>query len=156
MISYHKGDLLESGCEIIAHQVNLQDVMGGGLAKQIAPKYISIEKLYKEVCKQMKYLLGHSILRLQGSRRFKNTNDKVFIANCFTQNEDFTTNYIALKQCFEELKEWCKSTTYKIIGVPKNYGCGIAKGDWLKVEQIFKEIFESDEKVELQIWEFNS
>lgn len=36
MITHHNGDLLKSGCDIICHQVNLQGIMGGGLAKQIA------------------------------------------------------------------------------------------------------------------------
>ena len=47
MISYHNGDLLKSGCDIICHQVNLQGVMGGGIARQIANKYPDVEKSYK-------------------------------------------------------------------------------------------------------------
>ncbi len=39
MISYHEGDLLKSNCDVICHQVNLQGVMGGGLALQIARKF---------------------------------------------------------------------------------------------------------------------
>ena len=43
----------------------------------------------------------------------------------------------------------------KTIGVPYKYGCGIAIGDWNKVEQIFKNIFENEKDIELQIWRLN-
>ena len=35
MITYKNGDLLESNCNFICHQVNCQGVMGSGIAKQI-------------------------------------------------------------------------------------------------------------------------
>ena len=47
MISYHEGDLLKSNCDVICHQVNLQGVMGGGLALQIARKFPQVEHEYK-------------------------------------------------------------------------------------------------------------
>ena len=39
MITYKNGNLLESGCDIICHQVNCQKVMGSGIAKQIREKW---------------------------------------------------------------------------------------------------------------------
>ena len=44
------------------------------------------------------------------------------IANCFTQNEDYSTNYIALKKCFIKLKENCIDMK-QTIAIPFNYGC---------------------------------
>ena len=148
MISYHKGDLLESGCEIIAHQVNLQGVMGGGLAKQIADKYPLCEIRYKEYIKNK---LSYNILGKVFYYSFKG--NKPIIANCFSQQENFDTNYEAVKKCFIGLKELMRYCEFKTIGVPFKYGCGIANGDWQKVEQIFKDIFESEEKVDFQICE---
>lgn len=150
MISYHKGDLLESGCEIIAHQVNLQGVMGGGLAKQIAEKYPLCEIRYKEYIEIMNKL-DCNLLGEVFYYSFKGK--RPIIANCFTQDEDFTTNYSALRYCFNNIKDFMIACGYKTISAPKNYGCGIAHGDWQKVEQIFKDIFESEEKVNFQIWE---
>lgn len=46
MIIDKKGDVLESGCNVICHQVNEYGVMGGGLAKQIANKYPSVSEDY--------------------------------------------------------------------------------------------------------------
>ena len=86
--------------------------------------------------------------------------DKV-VVNCFSQNEDFTTNYEQLKLIVKELKKQIK-TDCKLwlenhiitIGIPKNYGCGIAKGNWETVKKIWCNAFKNEDKLELQIWEF--
>lgn len=49
----------------------------------------------------------------------------------------------------EEIRQKVKG--FKTIGIPYKYGCGIAKGDWVKVEKIFKNEFEESE-LRLQIW----
>ena len=142
MISYHNGDLLESGCDIICHQVNLQGVMGGGLALQIAIKYPDCERVYKE------YLDKHK----GGQVLFYILDKHHLIANCFSQNKDFTTNYEWVKSCFSSILKMAKQEKLKTIGVPFKYGCGIASGDWNKVEQIFKDIFKNQTDIEFQIW----
>ena len=55
MISYHSGDIFDSNCNIICHQVNCMGVMGAGLAKQVKKKcpdafrrYITFVKKSKE------------------------------------------------------------------------------------------------------------
>lgn len=147
MIKCFNGNLLDSKCDIIAHQVNLQGVMGGGLAKQIAQKFPQCEVEYMncvKIIKSVKNLLGQVLFH-------KYAKDK-YIANCFSQNIDFTTDYKAIIKCFEFLLNDCKKYNYSTIGVPYKYGCGIASGDWSKVEQIFKDIFEKEEDIELQIW----
>lgn len=147
MIKYFNGNLLNSECDIIAHQVNLQGIMGGGLAKQIAQKFPQCEVGYincVKTIKNEKNLLGQVLIH-------KYAQDK-YIANCFSQNIDFTTNYEAVKKCFEFLLKDCKKYNYSTIGVPYKYGCGIASGDWTIVEGIFKDIFEKEEDIELQIW----
>lgn len=146
MISYHNGDLLKSGCDIICHQVNLQGVMGGGLALQIATKYPNCEEQYK-------YILNR--FDMKGNVHFFCYSDRgysKYIANCFSQNEDFTTNYEWLKYCFKKILSFVQTQNIETIGVPYNYGCGIASGDWNKVEQIFKDIFEDEKNIDFQIW----
>ena len=152
MIKYINGNLLDSECDIIAHQVNLQGIMGGGLARQIAIKYPQCENEYVDYMNHLntdykcakEYVLGLALLH-------KYAKDK-YIANCFSQNMDFTTNYEALRKCFTYLLDDCKKYNYFTIGVPYKYGCGIASGDWNIVENIFKDIFGEIENVELQIY----
>lgn len=146
MISYHNGDLLKSGCDIICHQVNLQGVMGGGIARQIANKYPDVEKSYKLICnKECGGLVDICEIDYPKNR---------FIANCFSQELNFDTNYKWVKSCFEIVRDFAKPTNNQIVkvGVPFNYGCGIANGDWDKVEKIFKDIFENESLIDFQIW----
>lgn len=146
MVTYHNGDLLDSGCEIICHQVNLQGIMGGGLALQIATKYPACEVWYKEVLKNFN-MQGDIHIFAYGEKGYHK-----YIINCFSQNEDFTTNYAWVKSCFEKVLKWAKMYHIETIGVPFKYGCGIATGDWNKVENIFKELFENEKEIDLQIW----
>ncbi len=125
-----KGDLLSTDADIICHQVNLQGVMGGGLALSIANKYPFVEKQYRkyepkvlcEVC-------------------FVNTDDFV-VANCFSQRMDFSTDYDALKGCLRTVKDYMSATGLKTIAIPYKYGCGIANGDWSIVLNIFNSMFD--------------
>lgn len=151
MISYHKGDLLESQCDIIAHQVNLQGVMGGGLARQIAEKYPLCEIRYKEYI-GIKNKLDCNLLGEVFYYSFKGKNP--IIANCFTQNEDFTTNYSALRYCFNNIKNFMMAREYKTLGVPVGYGSTIANGNKNIIEEIINYIFQNEE-IELQWWKYD-
>ena len=160
MLKEYKGDLLKSGCDIICHQVNLQGIMGGGLALQIATKYPECEKEYKKYLESVgKAQALYNIVNCYDYFGGKHL-DKV-VVNCFSQNEDFTTNYEQLKLIVKELKKQIK-TDCKLwlenhiitIGIPKNYGCGIAKGNWETVKKIWCNAFKNEDKLELQIWEF--
>lgn len=162
-ISYHNGDLLTSGCNVICHQVNLQGVMGGGIALQIAKKYPQVEEKYKSFFAENKTtnkLLGEVLVCwVEESPHWQDYKTHI-IAHCFSQKSNFDTDYGSVKKCFEKIKEcikfelryWFLHKQQVTIGVPYNYGCGIANGDWNKVENIFKEIFEDEESIDFQIW----
>ena len=147
MITYHFGDLLESNCKIICHQVNLQGFMGGGLALQISKKYPMCEEKYKKYLNL--YYLKNEVL---GKVHFFKSEDGTVVANCFSQKENFDTDYEALKSCLNRIKKYAlicgKGTS---VGIPFKYGCGIANGDWEKVEKIIKFVFEKS-NVDCQIW----
>lgn len=154
MITYHNGDLLKSGCDIICHQVNLQGVMGGGLAKQIAAKYPEVEEEYKRYLNFAgKELAYYDIVKMHSVW------ENLWVVNIFSQNEDFTTNYDKLKLIVKDLKNqikkdcklWLENHTIT-IGIPYKYGCGIASGDWKTVEKIWCNVFKNEQHLDLQIW----
>ena len=124
-----KGDLLETNADIICHQVNLQGVMGGGLALSIARKYPNVNKVYKDY-KQKK--LGEVCMVY--------TYDFI-VANCFSQTEDFNTDYKALRVCLLKVRKYMSHCGYRTVAIPYKYGCGIANGDWETVFNIFKDVF---------------
>ena len=66
----------------------------------------------------------------------------------FTQNINFDTDLKALENSLYELslfilkKKWT-TWSYKkgldcTVAIPKNYGCGIANGNWEEVYKVFK------------------
>lgn len=151
MISYHKGNLLESGCDIICHQVNLDGVMGGGIAFQIAQKYPIVEEMYKKYCRNVSIdNLGGDVCYVP--RYGYDSDVKKYVANCFSQNNDFTTNYEWLFDCVVDVRKLAEKKRLETVGIPKNYGCGIAKGDWETVKAIWESEFK-DCDIDLQIWE---
>ena len=143
MVTYHNGDLLESGCCIIAHQVNLSGVMGGGLALQIARKYPHCEAKYKERAKNPITL---------GEVFYCNEGDTI-IANCFTQDIFYNTNYSAVEKAFMKLRAKAEEIGGVTIGIPYGYGCGIANGNWSIVEEIILKVF-CNTNIDCQIWKF--
>lgn len=146
MVSYHKGDLLKSGCNIICHQVNLQGVMGVGLARQIADMYPDCEKKYSAYSKEC----GEPNTR--GTVFMYKVGEKKWIANCYSQSVRFNTVYEWVMKCFNSVKEFAEQRDYT-VGLPYKYGCGIAQGDWDVVSRIIEEVFGSS-KIDCQVWKY--
>lgn len=141
MVTYHYGDLLKSECDIIAHQVNLDGIMGGGLALQIADKYPNCEVEYKKMVENNISL---------GDIFYSKERDCI-IANCFTQDKYYNTNYSALKKAFAQLRFDAERLGNLTVGIPHGYGCGIANGEWGIVEEIILTVF-GNSCVDFQIW----
>ena len=132
MLINKKGDLLKASENIICHQVNEDGVMGVGLAKQIANLYPKVEKNYKRFC------LDFNNMNLFGHYQLCSTEKERYIANCFTQR-NFITNLNDIRKVFSSLLELCKKRDFS-IAVPYGYGCGIAKGNWNEVRNLFEEL----------------
>lgn len=122
MLLYKRGDLLEAEENIICHQCNTEGVFGGGIAAQIKNFYPDCEL---ETIK-MAEIFGPSVL---GMVHYHRVNDSKYVANCFSQNEDFTTNYDMVSKVFTEILTIAKKLDMS-VAMPYKYGCGIAKGDW--------------------------
>lgn len=135
MLVYKENDILKGKENIICHQVNVDGVMGGGLAKQIASTYPNVEKIYMIYCTNFE----HDYELLKDDYLIVQAKPKQYIANCFTQKPNFDTDYESLEICFEALLRTCKRKN-KTIAVPYGYGCGIAHGDWNIVSQIFDKL----------------
>ena len=121
------GDALGNDCDVLCHQVNLQGVMGGGIAFNIANRFPSVEREYA--------FYGNKAL---GEVCFAKA-DKYVIANCFSQTHSFDTDYEALAKCLDKVVEYMKLNNLHSVAIPYKYGCGIANGDWNTVRSIFVE-----------------
>lgn len=130
------GDALKNDCDVLCHQVNLQGAMGGGIAAQIAYKYPQVEDEYVRFSNK---ILGEVCFAKA---------DKYVVANCFSQDWDFATDYNALRCCAQKVNKFMDKNGYISVAFPYHYGCGIARGDWEKVlDIIYSELSDKTIKI---------
>lgn len=155
MVKIVDGNLLDSGANIICHQVNCQGKMGSGVAKQIRDKWPEVYNAYVALCEHCKQnperLLGHT-----QSVSINATNQFVF--NLFAQcNYGYDgkqyTDVKALKQCFENARNFMRSVenvegVKPRIAMPYKIGCVRGGASWDEVYVMIEEVF-TDYDVEL-------
>lgn len=124
------GNALESDCDVLCHQVNLHGVMGAGIAAQIACSFPKVKKEYANYADKS-----------LGKVCFATAKPGLVIANCFSQNESFVTDYRALKECLNTVSDYMTANGLSSVAFPYHYGCGIASGDWNVVLGIIDEAF---------------
>ncbi len=112
MINIKNGNLLEAKENIIVHQVNVDGIMGGGVAKQLADRFQDLEKFYAKHCEY----LNNSYEFLNGTVLFYGSGNKI-IANMFSQFPNFETDYEAMKIALNYIKKWA-SNNNRTIAIP--------------------------------------
>lgn len=143
MIINITGDILESKCDIICHQVNCKGKMGAGLAKQIKDKYPKVYDAYHRITEHK----GESLL---GTNQFVAVgSDGVspyYICNMFGQDGYGTnrlqTDYTALEKCLKDLSQIVKEHRFS-VAIPYGIGCGLAGGDWRIVQSLIEKYFDN-------------
>ncbi len=136
MITYIKGDLFDTTCDIIAHGCNCQGVMGSGVARIVRDRYPKAYHAYEDKYCDEGLKLGEVQFVLQ--------RDGKYVANCMTQNRFMPrsqchADYAAIHSCMNEVRDFAKSKNLS-IAMPK-IGAGLAGGDWNRIERILEEVF---------------
>lgn len=134
MIEYKAGNLLTADVNIIVHGCNCKLSMGAGIAKQIKKMFPEAHTADLETMWGDKSKLG--------TYTKAETKSKT-IVNAYTQfnytKDEIDVDYDALIRVFTKIKE--DFPHYLKIGMPR-IGCGLAGGDWNKVEFILDRIFD--------------
>jgi O-acetyl-ADP-ribose deacetylase (regulator of RNase III) len=139
MIKYVKGNLLDSDCDYICHQVNCQGVMGSGVARQIRERWPRVYESYRHFVeyhnRQGEGLLGKILI--------SNISNPTRVINMFSQDTygydgNRYTSYDAFANCLREIDLHVASSCS--IGFPKNIGCGLGGGNWAVISALIEEI----------------
>ena len=150
MVHYVMGNLLDSNCDYICHQVNCQGVMGSGIAKQIRERWPEVYEGYKEFVdnhnKSGRGLLGSILISAtsEGKRVFN-----MFAQADYGYGGSRFTSYDAFAHCLREMKYYLHNRT---VGFPKNIGCGLGGGNWKVISALIEEILGED--CEVYIYEY--
>ena len=145
MIHYVKGNLLDSNCDYICHQVNCQGVMGSGIARQIRERWPEVYKDYYDHCNgwyapgddRSGRLLGSiDIVQLYNGPR-KHVINMYSQQFCGYDGKRYTS-YDAFAVALENIKYSVPAD--KSIGFPKNIGCGLGGGNWNVIITMIREI----------------
>lgn len=153
MIHYVNGNLLNSNCSYICHQVNCQGKMGSGIAKAIRDKWPVVYERYKnwyEWCTDVAcdefgiYENGPDGSELMiGHAQIVNINDNQAVINMAAQqyygyDGKRYTSYDAFWQCLEEIRD--KVPEGKTIGFPANIGCCRGGANWNVIKAMIEEV----------------
>lgn len=155
MIQIFDGDLLESGAEVICHQVNCQGRMGSGIAKQIRNKYPEVYLRYAEVCSRA---TSSAILLGKAYGVYIDAGNKI-VFNLFAQDSygfdgKQYTNLEALKSCFIDVLRKTEGLEENAghslrIAIPYKIGCVRGGANWEDVYAIIEEVFAEHD---VEIW----
>ena len=142
MIHYIKGNLLDSDCDYICHQVNCQGVMGAGIAKQIRERWPVVYNDYRDYCSNFTAWNGKHSSQMLGRIRIQPINSVQHIISIFGQ-DDFGrntrhTSYDAFDTALHNIG--LRVPKNKTIGFPKNIGCGLGGGNWTVIMALIEEI----------------
>ena len=150
MVTFHNGNILDSGADIICHQVNCQGKMNSGVAKAIREKW---PQVYEEYSKLMHLeMLGHIQTVYLGE---ENGHSKGVI-NMFAQytygyDGRRYTSYDAFWSCLGEIKKYINPE--KTIAFPARIGCVRGGANWNVIMKMIEEVLGEDYNVE--IWDFD-
>ena len=146
-IEWVKGDLLESDCDYICHQVNCQGRMGSGIAKSIKERWPIVYNEYIKFCssKSKSEMLLGEIQKIE-----VNPHDAKYVINMFAQlfygyDGKRYTAYDGFWCCLGQIKEQVPKG--RSIGFPKGIGCGLGGANWKIIETMIFEALAMDYKV---------
>lgn len=134
-----RGDICDTDCRIICHQVNCQNAMGSGVAKDLYTRWPEVKTEYHKMAGilEPRDLLG----RIQPVLLQEFAGRKLVI-NMYTQfyygrkKGVVYTDYDALARALDKI-----NVTYpgETVAFPQGFACDRAGGDWLKVERMIIE-----------------
>lgn len=138
MINYIKGNLLDSDCNFICHQVNCQGKMGSGVAKQIRDRWPEVYSNYARVANS-KMLGKVQILYIEDANIPRQCVVNMFAQEYYGYNGGRYTSYDAFWNCLNELKG--KIPKGATVAFPYKIGCGLGGANWEIIEKMIDIVF---------------
>lgn len=163
MVTFHNGNILNSGANYICHQVNCRGAMNSGVAKAIRNEYPNVFTEYHKCAKDIDIGFGdmqlsweHMLGHIQIIPVSKNAIGKGCVINMFAQNGygydgRRYTSYDAFWSCLGEIKN--NVIPGITIAFPARIGCVRGGANWNVILTMIEEVLGTDYNVE--IWNYD-
>lgn len=144
MVNVIKGNLLDTDCQYICHQVNCQGKMNSGVAKAIREKWIEVYHLYME-----RFRDGNSV-RFLGTIQDIQTFDGPHVINMFSQEHygydgRRYTSYDAFWSCLGKIREEVPKGSS--IAFPDHIGSCRGGANWEVIKTMIAEALGNEYEV---------
>ena len=162
MVTFHNGNILDSGADIICHQVNCQGKMNSGVAKAIREKWPDVyikymesnEIIWDKAHEHGRMIWNHMLGQIQVV--FIADKKTMAVVNMFAQeNYGYDgrryTSYDAFWSCLGEIKRTINPGLR--IAFPARIGCVRGGANWDVILTMIKEVLGADYNVE--IWDYD-
>ena len=166
MVTFHNGNILDSGADIICHQVNCQGAMNSGVAKAIRQKWPKVYTEYKAKCDYEEATVNNLYGKyespidwsecLLGDIQVVLVDESKAVINMFAQqyygyDQKRYTSYDAFWYCLGRIKRVINPE--KTIAFPARIGCVRGGANWNVILTMIEEVLGADYNVE--IWDFD-
>ena len=162
MVTFHNGNILDSGADIICHQVNCQGKMNSGVAKAIREKWPEVyikymesnEIIWDKAHEHGRMIWNHMLGQIQVV--FIADKKTMAVVNMFAQeNYGYDgrryTSYDAFWSCLGEIKRTINPGLR--MAFPARIGCVRGGANWSVILKMIEEVLGEDYNVE--IWDYD-
>lgn len=165
---YRVGNLLDSNCDYICHQVNCQGRMASGIAKQIRDRWPEVYNAYISAYKDRENEILHNCGSFEHMPDVSETllgylqkvpvNEKQVVINMFAQqyygyDGKRYTSYDAFWACLGGIRDSVPKGSK--IGFPYKIGCGLGGANWNVIEAMIFEVLDEDYEIYIYCLEDN-
>ena len=166
MVLKREGNILDSGADVICHQVNCQGVMNSGVAKAIRQKWPKVYTEYKAKCDYEEATINDLYGKyespvdwsecLLGDVQVVFVDENKIVINMFAQqyygyDQKRYTSYDAFWTCLGGIKE--KIPKEKRIAFPARIGCVRGGANWEVIQTMIIRVLAEDYIVEF--WDYD-
>lgn len=159
MVHYVNGNLLESNCPVICHQVNCMGKMNSGIAKAIREKWPVVFKEYKELSESWhSWAYAHYdqnpedwvMMAMLGKVQQVQVAENQFVLNLFGQGSygydgKRYTSYDAFWECLHGIRALVSQEVP--LAFPDHIGCCRGGANWTIIKTMIEEVLGEDYEV---------
>lgn len=149
----HKGDLMASTADIIAHQVNASGGFGSGVAKAVKDRFPRVAEQYHKAVERGLMKLGCC----QVVKTNPHQSDNRLVANlCGQERYGYDgkryTNYEGIYVALEKLAQYCKENNIKSVAFPWHMSSDRGGADWMVICTMIEAVFRDNEDITIEYW----